>query len=373
MDPISRDLSKWIPTLLEVWRSGRKFSDGPADRLLPPELREVVQGVRRLSAGLTGKRDLAGSRYMDDPKLLGAYLLYYWPNSYAQARHALRSAMSAGKVASVLDLGSGPGPVAFAALDAGARTATIADRSEPALELARKLAAERGESLSTRSWKAANQPVPDGVYSMVTMSHLVNELWIGQEDAVNRRAGLIERAFQHVEPGGRVLVIEPALRETSRGLLEVRNLLATKGIVPVAPCLFRGSCPALEKESDWCHSEVAWDAPALMADIAKAASLHKEALKMTAITFMRESEAPAAPCDGNVFRIVSEPLASKGRQRFMGCGPQGRIGLSLQTKHITESNARFSRLRRGDLVRIDGCEEKGDGLALTPESKVEFV
>lgn len=373
MDPISRDLSKWIPTLLEVWRNGRKFTDGPSDRLLPPELREIVQGVRRISSGLTGKRDMAGSRYMDDQKLLGAYLLYYWPNSYAQARHALRSAMSTGKITSVLDLGSGPGPVAFAAIDAGAKSVTICDRSEPALELARKLAVERGESLSTRTWKAANQPIPDGTFSLVTMGHLINELWIGQSDCANRRAGLIERAFRHVEPNGRVLVIEPALRETSRALLEVRNLLASKGIVPISPCLFSRNCPALEKETDWCHSEITWVAPGLMTDVAKAAGLHKESLKMTAITFMRESEAPTVSCESHVFRIVSEPLASKGRQRFMGCGQMGRICLSLQTKHITESNVLFSRLKRGDLIRINTCEEKGDGLALMPESKVEFV
>ena len=373
MDPIVRDLSKWIPTLLETWRSGQKYSDGPSNRLLPQELRQISQSVRRLSQGLTGKRDMAGSRYMDDQRILGAYLLYYWPNSYAQARYALREISASGKIGSVLDLGGGPGPAAFAALDAGAKNAVIADRSENALELALKLAAGRGESIGTRSWKAANQPIPNGMFSLITMSHLINELWIGQADAVNRRAGLIERAFEHLEPGGRVLIIEPALRETSRALLQVRDKLMEKDIVAVYPCIFRGCCPALEKESDWCHSEFLWDAPVLMTDIAKASGLHKESLKMTAVAFMRKSEVPQNQDDSCVFRIVSEPLASKGRQRFMGCGIRGRIGLSLQTKHINECNNRFSRLKRGDLVRIQGLEEKGDGLALTPESKVEFA
>lgn len=146
-----------------------------------------------------------------------------------------------------------------------------------------------------------------------------------------------------------------------------------KDITAVSPCIFRGSCPALEKESDWCHSEVFWEAPVLMADIAKASGLHKDALKMTAVTFMRKKEAPQCQDDSGIFRIVSEPLASKGRQRFMGCGACGRVGLSLQTKHINEGNNRFSRLKRGDLVRIQGLQEKGDGMVLTPESRVDFA
>lgn len=373
MDAIVRDLSGWIPVLLDVWRRARRLPEGPRDRLLPHELREVTQAVRKISAGLTGGRSLAGTRYMDDPRLLGAYLLYYWPNSYAQARHVLRFVMAASRASSVLDLGSGPGPVAFAALDAGVDHASAADRSSDALDLARTLAVERGEPLSLLNWNAANQPVPEGKFSLITVSHLVNELWLGQSDAVSRRAGLIERACAHLEPGGRLLVIEPALRETSRAALEMRDRLLDKGIVPVWPCLFREKCPALLKESDWCHSEIAWEPPRLMADIAKGAGLHKEALKMTAIAFMRASEAPARTDDSCIFRIVSEPLASKGRQRFMGCGARGRIGLSLQTKHITESNRRFGRLRRGDLIRVEGFEEKGDGLALLPESRVDFV
>ena len=71
---------------------------------------------------------------------------------------------------------------------------------------------------------------------------------------------------------------------------------------------------------------------------------------------------------GRLFRIVSEPLEGKGRQRFMGCGPEGRMGLALQQKHRTPANEAFFDLRRGDVVAIEGTESRGDGLALTAES-----
>src|SRR4051812_21900758 len=115
MDPISRDLErKWMPALIAAWRRARR-TKGPDDRLLPPEVREVGAAVRHLSLGLTRDRELAGARYMDDPRLLGAYLLFYWPVSYAQGRHALKEL--ARKPRSVLDLGSGPAPLAMAAVD----------------------------------------------------------------------------------------------------------------------------------------------------------------------------------------------------------------------------------------------------------------
>jgi hypothetical protein len=101
MERATRDLVRLIPTLVAAWRglaaSGSRTSVArrgrddrhrdrrPAhqrqrgaapDRLTPDELRMVAAGVTRLSAGLTRDRALAGARYMDDPRLLGAYLLF---------------------------------------------------------------------------------------------------------------------------------------------------------------------------------------------------------------------------------------------------------------------------------------------------------
>jgi hypothetical protein len=81
---------------------------------------------------------------------------------------------------------------------------------------------------------------------------------------------------------------------------------------------------------------------------------------------------PALP-EGRLFRIVSEPLEGKGRQRYMGCGPEGRVGLALQEKHRTDANARFFHLRRGDVVRVSETEPRGDGLALTERSEATVV
>ncbi len=383
-DP-TRDLEQWIPRLIAVWRRHRKggkpqhgggrhqqrgrFEEDelPEGKLTHDELREVGAGVKQLSMGLTRNRELAGARYMDDPKLLGAYLLFYWPVSYAQARSTLSELTS--RPRSVLDLGSGPGPLAFAALDAGATTVVAADRSKPALELARALALEAGEGLATREW-SPEKPLPDGKYDLITMGHVVNELFNG---AIAPRADLLEKILERVNPNGSLVVIEPALRDTSRALLQVRDALVGRGYAVRAPCLFRGNCPALIKESDWCHAERAWRMPEMVEDLARTAGLHKESLKMSYLVLAPKGEAWATPPEGTLFRIVSEPLEGKGRRRFMGCGPEGRVGLAMQEKHESESNRLFFKIARGDVIRITETEERGDGRALTEKSTVEVV
>lgn len=386
------DLSAWLPRLVAVWRQGqaargrspqeprgrrgqhrggggpgRGSPPGPPADLTGDELARVAAGVRQLSLGLTRDRALAGARYMDDARLLGAYLLFYWPVSYAQARSVLGELPR--RPGSVLDLGSGPGPMAFAALDAGARDVTAAERSAPALELARQLAIAAQESLGTRDW-SAEKPLPDGTYDLITLGHVVNELF-GAD--LGLRVEFLERALAKLKPGGTLAIVEPALRDTSRALLQVRDALVARGYAVRAPCLFRGACPALVKESDWCHAERPWEPPTLVARIAKAAGLHKEALKMSYLLVAPKGEAwPGLP-DGRLFRIVSEPLEGKGRARYMGCGPEGRVGLALQHKHRTDKNAAFFELARGDVVRVDSTEVKGDGLGLDDATQVQVV
>jgi SAM-dependent methyltransferase len=367
-----KDLDAWMPRLIDTWRRFHQRPEGPSGALTPHELREVSAGVRRLSQGLTRERELAGAKYMDDPKLLGAYLLFYWPVSYAQARAVLPEVGR--RPRSALDLGSGPGPVAFAAMDAGASEVIAADRSAKALGLARDLAAEAGEALGTREWDGARaSKLPDGQFDLITVSHVLNELHAGAPDATARRAALCEQLLAKLKPQGSLLIVEPALRETSRALLEVRDVLVQKGHAVRAPCLWRGPCPALQKGSDWCHAERSYRTPAVVEALAKAAGLHKEALKMSYLVLAPKGEDWAPLPEGRLFRIVSEPLEGKGRARYIGCGPEGRVGLALQEKHRAPGNEAFFSLRRGEVVGVTDTEPKGDGLSLNERSQVTQV
>jgi SAM-dependent methyltransferase len=376
--PAPDDLARWMPRLLAAWRGMRRGPRGPRPppgALTPQELREVAAAVERLSLGLTRERRLAGARYLDDERLLGAYLLFYWPVSYLQARGVLSELPRFPRAA--LDLGSGPGPVALAAADAGAAEVLAADRSTRALALARTLAAAAGVPLATRPWDPQRgDPVaalaPGRTFDLITLGHVLNELFRG-EDAEARRAALLEECLARLAPGGSLVVVEPALRETSRSLLAVRDRLVAAGRVVRAPCLWRGPCPALERPGDWCHAERPIEPPPLVAEIGKRAGLRKEAVKMSYLVVAAPGEAWPPPPPGRVFRIVSEPLPSKGRLRYMGCGPEGRMGLALQEKDVGDRNRAFEGLLRGDVVEVTGVEPRGDGLRLSPESEVRVI
>src|SRR5262249_58540554 len=118
---------------------------------------------------------------------------------------------------------------------------TGADRSAPGLTLARALAAEAEEPLATRSWNGG-AALPEGQFDAITLGHVLNELGRGAA-AIPERAALLERAAAQVRPGGSLVVLEPALRDTSRELLQTRDLLVQRGFAVRAPCLWRGACP----------------------------------------------------------------------------------------------------------------------------------
>src|ERR1700716_841066 len=180
---LDKDLEGWVPRLIAVWRKASQSAGHPEERLTAAELPQVAAGVRRLSRGLTRDRSFAGAKYMDDPLLVGAYLLFYWLISYGQARAVLGELRTRPK--RVLDLGSGPGPFAFAALDHGASEVTAADRSKKALALARELAIEAGEGLFTREWDLkphhgsvlSGRLGSDEKFDVIGLGHLLNELF----------------------------------------------------------------------------------------------------------------------------------------------------------------------------------------------------
>ena len=359
-------LEPWIPRLLAAWRRLRG-STAVAPSLTAEERRDVAAGAQRLSHGLTRERELARARYFEDPQLLGAYLFLWWPATYGQAASVLREL--GGASGRVLDVGSGPGPMALAALDAGAGRALAVDRSAAALAVAAALADAGGRqgALYPARWESP-RPLPDGPFDLVLAGHVLNELY---GDDLAARAALVEAMLARVAPGGFVVLIEPALRETSRALLALRDRLVAGGATVRAPCLFRGGCPALARPGDWCHAERPWVPPPVVGELAEAAKLHRDSLKMSYLVLQAPGAAwPSLP-DGSLFRIVSEPLPQKGQYRYVGCGPEGRAPLVLPEKHLRDGNRAFVTLARGDVVSIDRLTARGDGLRLDDQSNVQ--
>jgi predicted nicotinamide N-methyase len=352
---------------------GIRLQGLPADTLMPNELRQIKDALRYLTRGLSATRDLAGAQYLDDPRLLGAYLLYFWPISYMQARYAL-SALELTpqelKSYSFLDLGSGPGPVALAMAHSGAPLVTAADRSHPALRIITELSHAAKLPVATKQWNGETDKLPAGNFTVITMSHLINELFIKHPQKNIRRAQLIESFFAKLPDNGHIIIIEPALKSTSRDLMQIRDYLVEKGFFIKAPCTMCGPCPALKDDAATCHATYQWHIPNIISQIVKEAGMDREELKLAYMIISKKKIEP----NPDIYRIVSDPMLNKaGRTRMLVCGEKGRISFSCKRGEGFTAERDFFMLKRGDAVEIVNSQERGEGISLNNHTMVRKI
>lgn len=303
-------------------------------------LQRAAQNVVELQRGLTGSRALAGNGYMQKGASLQAYLLYYWPVSYAQTKAALQKAPrffervaeisglagtsgNAGTASKakkrairILDLGSGPAPASCSLADLAQGRGEqnmnfefcLCDSSGDALSLGKKIleaAYAKNASVETRVCNLENLFQPkngapeiagkpkngaaflDGKkFDFIIASHSLNELWKGQKKRGEKIAALLKNLSACLDDGGLMLLMEPALLATSRALIEARDSLIASGLKVASPCLQSASpCPALENPNATCHAQFDWEMPQIVADLAALAGLNRADVKMTYFVF----------------------------------------------------------------------------------------
>lgn len=387
---IEQDLNSRIRTLISLWRTTKNTGT-----LSAKEVKTAGNALLSLQRGLTGGRQLAGTGYMDNDALLGAYLLYYWPVSYMQTTFAASCAPSAFHtceqgIIRILDIGSGPGPASAALADylphvlPGMKEMefTLADSSRSALELAAKILKSStvcGKTAQVHT-HSVNLEQPDwiecctGTYDIILMSHALNELWKDDKDKLSKRYAFLENAARQLSPSGVLFIVEPALLETSRSLIAVRDMLCSQAFSISAPCT--GSipcshpCPALAAgPSHTCHAEIPWRPVEPVASLAKTAGLDRDSVKMsffiaqknnTERTALKDTDSCNTQKDVITARVVSEGMLNKsGRIRFLLCDGQSRFAFSAKTGDAAAKSAGFFNLRRYDLIEVSHPELRG--------------
>lgn len=353
----------YISSLVKVWRE-ITLSPFSSDSLSPQETSSIAKEIKKLSNGLTLHRDIIGRRYLDDPKMLGAYLLYWWSISYEIGQRVLSHIDLSGKT--VVDVGSGPGPLAFSALDLGAKQVILLDFSKLALDVASNLAMMNNKMIITKHidlLKMRDMPEADVVIYGNVINELTNRIDIQR---------IIDHLSSLIKQGVTLVLIEPAMKQTSRFLIQIRDVLIRNGGQCIWPCLNRGLCPALNRPRDWCHG--VWDAPDFVKTLAEASRLKKEEMKATAFIFSNTSGDEKGYIDSKeVFRIVSDPLHSKGMLRYIGCGKLGRFSLTLQKKHLSVDNQAFANLQRYQICTITDFTIHEDYIRLSEKSNVKTI
>ena len=382
-------LDRWIPRLLSLWR-GNTDSRLPPDRCTREELRELTNSIRELTRGLGAARSFAGSDYMNDRRLLGAYLLYFWPVSYAQASWCLQQAGFSRNhhPRQALDVGCGPGPATAALLDCGAKAVTAIDHAGSALSMLRSLAGQSGPVTTLRGDIERDISVlRDRTFDCIIIGHALNELWASHSDKIQRRTGLIASLTRRLTPGGALVLFEPAAHATSRDVLAVRDALLHAGLVISAPCTMSAPCPALLEPSGMCHAAVSWSSPPMLQEISRAAGPHRDALKMSYLIVRPGNHhtppsrsgrgmdtALPAMTNQPAYRVVSDTLVNKaGRLRMIICGPKGRFSLSADPRDTHPALHAMRSLHRGQAIMIDNPEPRGDGWAIGQKTTIATV
>jgi SAM-dependent methyltransferase len=339
----------------------------------------LSQAVLELSRLFTKGRHALGGSYLESPAFAVAYLNYFLPVNLMKIQ-ALLDEMPvepAHETYSVLDLGSGPGTGAMAALDwwdrqgaAGALSVVAVDQSPAALHQAVRLwghysrvSGLTGAILQTckvnlegGAWLKEIQP--KAPFDLIILANCLNEMYADAKDPAEARAGFIEESLTRLAPHGTMMIVEPALRETSRALHQVRDRLVQEKCCTVySPCLHENNCPALINPHDWCHEERPWDPPAMIQEIDEEVGLIKDALKFSYL-LLRKDGKTITERRPDVYRVVSELRHLKGEKRAWLCNEQGRPEVGRQDRLRSKSNEAFDGWHRGAIVQIENIVRK---------------
>ena len=397
----------------------------PAHRELAKNVGTLSDFFNRLKKPLptSGKEHL----YMSDANMRAAYLAYFFPVNCIKTYLLLRRIAGEGLLPpkpsatplKILDFGCGPGSAALGAVyyfagadregsgdsdgndsddgsggDGGGESIPesavpelyLVDQSTAVLETAVRLLKKSELPLQIH----AMGRIPDETkFDLILALNVLNE---NTDDEAKRILNLLKNCLS---PTGRLLIAEPALRETARQLIALRDQLLTDSELTLLwPCRHCSSCPGILTENDWCHGTEVWDRPDWIAQIDREIGNKKERLNYAALLYTLSAAASFSAsgatgiCTGEnalesyittsdaIWRVVSDPIIERGKRVLYLCGgPSGeRIRTTALERHLSEANRDFFAAQRYDLLHIEGTlEKKGDGFRLSPETKATLV
>ena len=348
----------------------------------------TAQAVADLSRLFTTDRASLKSDYLDHPAPAAAYLKYFLPVNLSKIQVLLDEMpqgwpdQASGRPIRILDVGSGPGVGALAAFDwfhqhwsdrIRELSVVAIDVSAEALKQARKLwdaysreSGVTGGRLVTHEGNLERSPNgawlsqvdQQAPYDLIIAANCLNELFSRTTEPVKLRVELVTQLLARLAPTGTLMIVEPALRDTSRALHQVRDRLIGENRCTIySPCLHENSCPALVNPFDWCHEERDWEPPPGIQKIDDAVGFIKDALKFSYL-LLRKDGRTIVERRPDVYRVVSELRELKGEKRAWLCNELGRSEIGRQDRLRSDSNAPFDDWHRGAIVQIERVVRK---------------
>jgi len=355
----------------------RLFRDVQATIDFPKLARGEFEGLRQLKGWLTDNRSKRPGGYMQNDKHLSAYLFYYFSLHLAETYWVLEHSglPSAGtgdkKPLRVLDIGAGPGTASLSLLLWNATQKTprpvefhLLDRSKKALAWAKKeimsLAPNSKVVFYDEIWghRTLKHLATIESFDVVLMSHFLNEFGNGPRHREPKQQ-LVEEASSLLAEEGRLVVIEPPLKEPTMDIMWLRDQIAFAGpageLVVKAPCpQSRRGCPMLRDHLGWCYTQV----PRSFARERGLAQLDRHIeramdsqIRTMGFSYVVIARDAADSGEGRDWTIQ----ISEGRPRAeLLCEPSAQVGRSNRSAGRDESDA----FHRGSYLDLEGKTPK---------------
>ncbi|MFZ9916408.1 MAG: small ribosomal subunit Rsm22 family protein, partial [Phycisphaerales bacterium] len=202
-------------------------------------------------------------------------------------------------------LGLGGARIEILAVELGApAAAALGDAVRAAAAHARLEVSLRVEQ---RDFREYTPPACD----LILCQTAVNELLVGETHSA-ATCDMVGRWAHHAP----LVVIEPALRATTRALMALRDTLAsTTGARIVGPCLHAKPCPLLPRASEWCHEARRIEQTPRVAAIDRIVGRRDGRALYAWLATAPGAASLGATADGTpvTLRVLTDPLGSRGK------------------------------------------------------------
>jgi ribosomal protein RSM22 (predicted rRNA methylase) len=270
-----------------------------------------------------------------------AYLAARFPATYAAicrvfAEIKLRAPEC--EIASLLDLGSGPGTALFAAAEQfpQLRQATLVEADAAWIAVGRRLA-DQSELPAVQQAQWLEQDLRSGLacekHGLVAISYTLGELPQAAAEAVLNIAWKCADKF--------LVIIEPGTRRGFAAINAARSAMIANAATILAPCPHHFACP-MAAAGDWCH----------FSQRVERTSQHRQ-LKRGALGYEDEKfsylVAAKSAAQSAGARIVRHPGKHSGHVKLVLCTPNGQIENRTITRSSKEAYKRARKAEWGDL------------------------
>lgn len=276
------------------------------------------------------------------------YLATRMPETYVVLRHLfVKFSSSLTEVKTLLDLGAGPGTIAWAAEEQFPQLEKIkcVEQESFFVELAKELIKER-KIFPKIDWihQDITKASIESSHDLVVLSYVLNELSDTDQNT------LIENAYKVASKY--LLLIEPGTPQGYQNILRTRQKLIDRGVFVLGPCSHNKKCPLEERfqeNKDWCHFSIRLQRPSFT-QITKKGILPYEDEKFCYLFVSRlKNNQP----NGRVIR----PTYHKTGHTIIDLCQDGKIIRKIISKKDKEIYKHSKKIEWGDTWTVDDSDE----------------